>query len=354
LVVGKFCPLHRGHELVIRRALEECERVSVLSWSNPEFSGCEPERRARWLARLFPEITRLVLDEATLAGLDPPPEFRSLPENDVEIETHRRFCAWVSERAFGVRPDAVFTSEAYGEPWAREMTRYYRESDRNAPEIRAVAVDPVRAAVPISGTELRADVHRHRAFLSPEVYRDFVRRVVLFGGESTGKSTLSEALARALGTVYVAEYGRELWEQKDGKLDYEDLLAIGREQVAREEAALERANEWLVCDTSPLTTLFYCRHLFGRAEPELERLAERSYDATVLCEPDFPLVQDGTRQDESFRLRQDAWYRDELARRDIAYFEAAGPFDVRVRALAAWLADSNRVASAPVGQGGCT
>nr|WP_218280832.1 adenylyltransferase/cytidyltransferase family protein [Verrucomicrobium spinosum] len=73
LVVGKFCPLHKGHEAVIRRALEECENVVVLSYTVPEFPGCEPEKRAAWLGSLFPETTRIVLGADHPWGLVPPP-----------------------------------------------------------------------------------------------------------------------------------------------------------------------------------------------------------------------------------------------------------------------------------------
>ena len=61
--------------------------------------------------------------------------------------------------------------------------------------------------------------------------------------------------------------------------------------------------------------LFYCREMFGRAEPELEQLADRRYQHLFLCVDDFPFVQDGTRQDETFRRRQNQWYEQELNRR---------------------------------------
>ena len=70
--------------------------------------------------------------------------------------------------------------------------------------------------------------------------------------------------------------------------------------------------------------------MFGRAEPELQRLAERPYAHTFLCADDFPFVQDGTRQDDSFRRRQQAWYRDELQRRGWAYQELRGCLAERV------------------------
>ena len=102
-----------------------------------------------------------------------------------------------------------------------------------------------------SGTLIRSDVHRYREMLSAEVYRSFVFRICLLGGESTGKSTLSRALAAALNAPYVAEFGREYWEEKNGVLECDDLLHIAREQVRREDAA--STAPYLICDTSPLT-----------------------------------------------------------------------------------------------------
>jgi NadR type nicotinamide-nucleotide adenylyltransferase len=333
LVVGKFCPLHRGHELVIERALGECERVLVLSWSKPELAGYEAERRERWAERLFPRTERLFLTDARLARLAPPLEFAKLPENDADPSLLRRFCGWVCEHVWNERVHAVFASDAYAEPFAGELTRYFREGDTTHPGVTAVVVDRDRRQAPISGERLRADVHGQRRFLSPAVYADFVKRVALVGGESTGKSSLAIELARELQTLYVAEFGRELWELRRGALAYSDLLYIAEQQIAREEATAGRANEWLFCDTTPLTTLFYCRHLFGRAEPALEALAARPYELVVLCAPDFPFVQDGTRQDEAFRLSQDAWYREELMRRRIPFVEATGDSRSRVASI---------------------
>jgi HTH-type transcriptional regulator, transcriptional repressor of NAD biosynthesis genes len=335
LVVGKFAPLHRGHELVIRRAMEACDTLCVLSWSKPEMPGCEPERRAAWLERLFPAARRLVLTDASLAALNPPPEFALLPANDSDAVVHRRLCAWLCERVWQLQPDAVFTGEQYGAPFAEEMTAWFRRSDPAHPGVTAVCVDPARTVVPVSGSLLRDDIHRHRQWLSPEVYRDFVKRAVLLGAESTGKSTLAAALAERLETVHVPEFGRELWEARDGRLEFSDMLRIAREQIAREEAAAGRANEWLICDTSPLTTLFYSRRLFGNSDPALVGLAARPYDLTMLCAPDYPLVQDGTRQDEAFRAAQDAWYRRELAARGIDFVTASGSISERVDHLAA-------------------
>nr|WP_315381822.1 AAA family ATPase [uncultured Sphingomonas sp.] len=326
LVVGKFAPLHKGHEALIAFARARCDRLVILSYSKPELPGCPPERRAAWLAALYPDAVRLVLDDTVLADFASRTgaSARALPDNDAPDEVHRAFVAWVCRAMLGQTVDRVFTSEAYGNGFAASLAQHFDHPVQHVP------FDRPRARVPISATRLRADPALHRAFLAPAIRRDLVRRVVLLGGESTGKSTLAAALAARLGTCWVPEYGRELWELRGGDLRFDDLLAIAREQIAREEAALETATGWVVCDTSPLVTMFYCETMFGRVDPELRMLAGRRYDATLLCAGDFPFVQDGTRQDTAFRDRQNAWYRAQLDHAGTPYRTVRGTVGARV------------------------
>ncbi|MDP3615664.1 MAG: ATP-binding protein, partial [Rubrivivax sp.] len=128
-----------------------------------------------------------------------------------------------------------------------------------------------------------------------------VRRIALLGGESSGKTTLARALAGHLGTVWVPEYGRQLWEERRQTLAVDELLHVARTQMAWENDHATRAKGWLVCDTTPLTTLQYCLHDHGQAPAELHALAQRRYDLTVLCLPDFDFVQDGCRRDDAYR-----------------------------------------------------
>ncbi len=333
LVVGKFAPLHKGHEALIAFAQAQCDRLVILSYSKPELPGCSPERRAAWLAALYPDALRLVLDDAAIADFaartgQPP---RVLPDNDAPDEAHRSFVAWVSRTMLGLTADRVFTSEAYGEGFAVSLARHFGHP------VEHMMFDRARMRVPISATQLRANPALHRAYLSPAIRRDLVRRVTLLGGESTGKTTLAAALAQHLGTLWVPEYGRELWELRGGDLRFDDLLAIAREQIAREEGACDDATGWLVCDTSPLVTMFYSEAMFARVDPELCSLAERSYDATIVCAADFAFVQDGTRQDDAFRDRQNDWYRDQLDRAGIPHAIVQGSPLARVEAAVAHL-----------------
>jgi NadR type nicotinamide-nucleotide adenylyltransferase len=327
LVVGKFCPLHLGHELLIQRAMDGCEELLVVSYTKPEFPGLEPARRERWLRAQFPQAHIVVLDDARLAALCAARGVpaRALPHNDADGDDHRHFMGWLCWTVLDLPVDAVFSSEEYGPGFAQVLERHYA-----AGAVAHVSVDQARTLVPVSGTLVRQDPHAHSAFLSPVVRADFVTRVCVLGGESSGKTTLTQALAAHFETAWVAEYGRELWESQDGVLAYDDLLKIGREQLRREAAAAGQARRWLFCDTSPMTTYFYCVEMFGRAEQELARLAEHRYDLVLLCAPDFPFIQDGTRRDGDFRARQHAWYEAELARRGIAYVNVSGTVAGRV------------------------
>lgn len=179
------------------------------------------------------------------------------------------------------------------------------------------------------------------------------RTLALLGGESSGKTTLARALAQRLGTAWVHEYGRELWEARDGALEEHELLDIAVEQIRREDEALPRAHGWLVCDTTPLTTLGYAHWTHGRADPRLAALAMRRYDRVLLCEPDFAHVQDGWRREAAFRDEQHAWYLARLQAGDTPWLRVGGPVSERVNAVLAWLAQDQRLAALE-GQDTCT
>ena len=159
----------------------------------------------------------------------------------------------------------------------------------------------------------------------------------MLGGESSGKTTLARALAGHLRTDWVPEYGRELWERLRHTLSVEELVHVARHQVALEDAAAAQRSGWIVCDTTPLTTLQYCLHDHGEAPPELHALARRPYDLTVVCEPDFAFVQDGCRRDGSFRQAQHAWALAQLEAHDVPCLVARGPVAERVAQVLARL-----------------
>ena len=269
----------------------------------------------------------LLCDQAGLAR-------QNVPHDDDDENLHREFVAWLCRDIFKQNVDAVFTSEDYGDGFAAVLTASFGH------RVAHVCVDRDRRAIPVSGTQVRANPLAHRAHLSQMVFADLVPRICLLGGESTGKTTLAAALAQALDTAWVPEYGRELWVRREGRLTFEDMLHIAETQVALERKIGEKAGRALICDTSPLTTLFYSEALFGKVDPRLESLAARTYDLTLLCVPDFDFVQDGTRQSEEFRLRQHCWYAETLRSCGVVYHELRGSSDERLQAALSLIPDS--------------
>ena len=311
LVVGKFSPLHRGHEHVIAQAMDHCERVLVLGYSQPEWRGCEGPRRQAWVARRFPQALNVQIDDADVRArchaLGLPA--RPMPDNHADDDTHQAWLAWLLDRVLQVRPHAMFGSESYLAPTCLRLSETFGHT------VTPVIVDIERAHVPVRATDIRRDVHAHRWALSPDVYQDFVRRVAFLGGESTGKTTLAQAMARHSGSIWVPEYGRERWEDGQGQLSLVDLIDIARVQLQREQVATAQARDVLWCDTTPLTTLGYAGWMFDQQPEPLQRMAAHRYDLLVLCDTDIDHVQDGTRQDPAFRQRQQAWYRAQLQHR---------------------------------------
>jgi NadR type nicotinamide-nucleotide adenylyltransferase len=131
-----------------------------------------------------------------------------------------------------------------------------------------------------------------------------VKRIAILGAESSGKSTLAEALAEHYGTLWVPEYLREFVE-KQGRVPYEhDQYDIARVQAERENAAAARASRFLFCDTTPLMTAVYSRAYWHRVDQQLAALAAiHDYALTLVAAPDGPWMPDGL-QRESEAVRQ--------------------------------------------------
>ncbi|MEH6433960.1 ATP-binding protein [Massilia sp. DD77] len=160
-----------------------------------------------------------------------------------------------------------------------------------------------------------------------------VQRIAILGAESSGKSTLSEALAAHYGTVWVPEYLREFVDTQ-GRVPYEhDQFGIARTQREREQAALERANRFLFCDTTPLMTALYSRVYWGRVDAGLAQLeACHDYDRTFVTAPDSPWEPDGLqRESEAVRQMVHRMLLETLDARAIPYILLEGSLPQRLR-----------------------
>ncbi|MGI4717499.1 MAG: AAA family ATPase [Janthinobacterium lividum] len=166
-----------------------------------------------------------------------------------------------------------------------------------------------------------------------------LRRVAILGAESSGKSTLAEALAARYGTVWVPEYLREFVDTR-GRVPFEsDQYPIARTQLEREDAAAARAMRFLFCDTTPLMTALYSRQYWGRVDPQLARLDSRhAYALTLVTAPDSPWEPDGLqRESEAVRQQVHRMLLETLAARAIPYVLLEGALAQRIRQVEALL-----------------
>jgi NadR type nicotinamide-nucleotide adenylyltransferase len=262
-----------------------------------------------------------------------------LKDNAPEDE-HRKFCADYLLNALDTTVQAVFTSEDYGDGFANFLSLYFSANLLSPMSVKHVMVDRERVEFPISGTQLRESVMYIDKYVPWYVSADFVRKVLFLGGESTGKTTLVYALGDSRHTV--SEFGRFLFDKRGGKLYYEDMAYIAKSQLEAEhyKAASLLMSEFLYCDTSPLTTKFYSLEWFGLVAEELNDMvyeSESAYYKVFLCAPDFPMVQDGTRQDEKFRMKGHEFFIRELGYAGVEYILLTGSVEERIAKVKAEL-----------------
>lgn len=157
-----------------------------------------------------------------------------------------------------------------------------------------------------------------------------VKRIVLTGPESTGKTTLCQQLAAHFKTVWVAEYGREHWETATHTLTVEDISIVAKTQLQREAEAALHANMVLFCDTDLIVTQVWSEIFFGHC-PEwiVELNRTHHYDLYLLLAADIPWVHDGTRQHQHLREAHFNRLHSELATRQLPFQIISGDFEAR-------------------------
>jgi len=211
---------------------------------------------------------------------------------------------------------AVFSSEEYGDELARRLGA------------RNVVVDATRSLEPISATHIRADLVANWEQLAEPARGGLSTPVVVIGAESSGKTTLSRALAdvlRARGgahglTRWVPEHGRPFTIDKlgaarasagvDGRPlpTMNDLVwtsgefeSIARTQNRLEDVASRIGGPVLMCDTDSFATAIWHERYLGVRSPAVDALARHHPLYLLTHHDDVPFAQDGIRDGEAIR-----------------------------------------------------
>jgi HTH-type transcriptional repressor of NAD biosynthesis genes len=303
LILGKFMPVHKGHLQMIHFAQQHCDQLHVMICaSNKE--TIEGSLRLKWLQESLHlesnlQIDLLEYDEA------------ELPNTSVSnMDVSRKWAAVIAQKYHGL--DLFFSSEQYGDYVAEILG------------IRHICFDAERVQVPVSATLIRNKPFQYWNFIPETVRPYFVKKVVLLGSESTGKSTLTEKLAQHYQTLFVPEMAREIVEETES-CSFEDLHAIAALQAGTILEKTPLANKILFIDTDINITKSYARFLFNK---ELETEAwinnANQFDLYLYLETDCPFVQDGTRLNEAERNRLNDFHKAQLKRNQIAFSSIAG------------------------------
>jgi NadR type nicotinamide-nucleotide adenylyltransferase len=152
-----------------------------------------------------------------------------------------------------------------------------------------------------------------------------MKKVVVLGPECTGKSELSEFLAREFQTVWVPEFARQYINDLGRPYEPSDLLNIARGQISSEDNLAAQANELLICDTNLYVIKIWSMFKYGFCHREiLDAINERKYDLYLLTYIDIPWEADPLREHPHERERLYELYLNEMRLQPVPFIEIKG------------------------------
>ena len=278
---GSFNPLHLGHVDCIIQAANMCRELYIVLSVGNNRGEINYRVRYRWLYQLTKHIGNVkiitLFDDAVTKA--------DYTEDYWDSDARK-----VKEQ-IGKPIDIVFCGDDYDENsfW----NKCYPESE--------IYFFPRND---ISSTEIRKNPYKRWDWIPNVAKPFFVKKVLLMGGESTGKSTLTINLANRFNTNYIDEAGRDISERSgtDMLMLSEDFTEILLQHKLNEINAINDSNKVLFIDTDTLVTQFYMSFL---NDPEIDRNkalsdaidALNEYDLILFLEPDVAFVQDGDRSE---------------------------------------------------------
>ena len=173
-----------------------------------------------------------------------------------------------------------------------------------------------------------------------------IKKIVVIGPESTGKSTLCEQLAHVFDTTWCLEYAREYLLEHGMDYSFEDLLTIAKGQtrleddcltelVHRQRADANKKAHLVFIDTDQWVMKVWSEFVFGKCDQWiLDQISRRTYDLYLLCCTDLPWVKDPLREYPDLENREKLFhiYKDIMINQDTPWVEISGNYDQRLSA----------------------
>jgi NadR type nicotinamide-nucleotide adenylyltransferase len=172
-----------------------------------------------------------------------------------------------------------------------------------------------------------------------------IKKIVVIGPESTGKSTLCKNLASHYNSLWVPEYAREYLEKSGTEYSYDNLLDIAKGQIALEDKISDTSLQMAVgssdapshpkplfIDTDMYVMKVWCEFVFNKCHNWiLNRIAERPYDLYLLCDIDLPWVEDPLREypDKNTRKKLYHFYKDLMVNQSRPWCNISGNYQER-------------------------
>lgn len=307
-VFGKFLPFHKGHEAMINFALTKCDFLTVLICCSDK-ENTPATIRQKWIEKTFETHKNIEVKIFNYSES----EFPNTSVSSLEVSK-----IW-SEKFKTIFPDydLVITSEEYGNYVASFM------------EIKHIAFDIRKQLFPISATAVRNDIFTNWKFLPNNVKPDFAIKVVVLGTESTGKTTLTERLAKHFNCISVKEAGRDLIDNSNS-FEFDDLHLVASEHAKRIDTAVLEQSPLIIIDTDIHITKSYANFIFDKTlDVESKIYNSNKADLYIYLNNDVEYVQDGTRLSENDRNLLDISHRKILEQHNIDITEITGDWERR-------------------------
>jgi len=173
-----------------------------------------------------------------------------------------------------------------------------------------------------------------------------LKKIVIIGPESTGKSVLSQQLANHYETTWCPEFAREYLLTNGTNYDYDDLLTIAKGQLALEDeyaTTLENQSQTMLengehlplfIDTDMYVMKVWCEFVFEKCHRFiLDEIVRREYDLYLLCNIDLPWVKDELREYPDIESRKKLYriYKDLMTNQQVPWVDISGDYEQRLK-----------------------